>query len=312
MTIEDEVCSAIDGSHSKGAFQLLGAGALRLVEPSRWASPNRAVASPRTDHDRQRAAKERACASSPPPCPAPSLPGCRRPGTSPTTSCATPPRPPTRWCSPVGPGRRSGTTSPPPQFLDEVRGVAKGLVAAGVRPGDRVALISRTRYEWTLFDYAIWFAGAVGVPVYETSSAEQVGWILRDSGACAVVAEGPLPPQPDRRGPRRPRGAAPRLVDRRQRRRRAHPAGRRRPRRRARVPAHHRDPARPGHDHLHLGHHRSSQGLHAHPRQPDDRAGSGRPRARGAVRALRKRRRLDPAVPPAGPRVRAGHPGRVP
>jgi long-chain acyl-CoA synthetase len=77
------------------------------------------------------------------------------------------------------------------EFLDEVRGVAKGLVAAGIGPGDRVALISRTRYEWTLFDYAIWFAGGVGVPIYETSSAEQLGWILRDSGACAAVAEGP-------------------------------------------------------------------------------------------------------------------------
>jgi long-chain acyl-CoA synthetase len=77
------------------------------------------------------------------------------------------------------------------EFLDEVRGVAKGLVAAGVATGDRVALVSRTRYEWTLFDYAIWFAGAVSVPVYETSSAEQIGWILRDSGTCAVVAEGP-------------------------------------------------------------------------------------------------------------------------
>jgi long-chain acyl-CoA synthetase len=77
------------------------------------------------------------------------------------------------------------------EFLSEVRDVAKGLVAAGVEPGDRVALISRTRYEWTLVDYAIWFAGAVSVPVYETSSAEQVGHILRDSGARAVVAEGP-------------------------------------------------------------------------------------------------------------------------
>jgi long-chain acyl-CoA synthetase len=77
------------------------------------------------------------------------------------------------------------------EFLGEVRGVAKGLVAAGVQPGDRVALISRTRYEWTLVDYAIWFAGAVGVPVYETSAAEQVGHILRDSGAVAAVAEGP-------------------------------------------------------------------------------------------------------------------------
>jgi long-chain acyl-CoA synthetase len=77
------------------------------------------------------------------------------------------------------------------EFLGAVRGVAKGLVAAGVQPGDRVALISRTRYEWTLVDYAIWFAGAVTVPVYETSSADQVAWILRDSGARAAVAERP-------------------------------------------------------------------------------------------------------------------------
>ncbi len=77
------------------------------------------------------------------------------------------------------------------EFLAEVTGVAKGLVAAGVEVGDRVALISKTRYEWTLLDYAIWFAGAVTVPVYETSSQEQVAWILRDSGARAVVAEGP-------------------------------------------------------------------------------------------------------------------------
>ena len=76
------------------------------------------------------------------------------------------------------------------QFHDEVRAVAKGLVAAGVGVGDRVALLSKTRYEWTLLDYAIWFAGAVTVPIYETSSAEQIGWILQDSGARAVVAEG--------------------------------------------------------------------------------------------------------------------------
>ncbi|RYU09623.1 AMP-dependent synthetase/ligase [Nocardioides iriomotensis] len=75
------------------------------------------------------------------------------------------------------------------QFLDQVRGVAKGLMAAGVEAGERVALISRTRYEWTLLDYAIWFAGAVTVPVYETSSVEQVAWILEDSGAVAVVTE---------------------------------------------------------------------------------------------------------------------------
>ena len=74
-------------------------------------------------------------------------------------------------------------------FLDEIVGVAKGLVSAGVQPGDRVGLMSRTRYEWTLIDYAIWFAGAVTVPIYETSSAEQLEWILRDSGAVAVVLE---------------------------------------------------------------------------------------------------------------------------
>ncbi|WP_443093909.1 AMP-dependent synthetase/ligase [Nocardioides daphniae] len=77
------------------------------------------------------------------------------------------------------------------QFLAEVQAVSKGLVAAGVEVGDRVALISKTRYEWTLFDYAIWFAGAVTVPVYETSSTEQVQHILADSGAVAVVAESP-------------------------------------------------------------------------------------------------------------------------
>lgn len=74
-------------------------------------------------------------------------------------------------------------------FRAEVSAVAKGLIASGIEPGDRVALVSKTRYEWTLLDYAIWFAGAVTVPVYETSSAEQIAWILQDSGARAVVAE---------------------------------------------------------------------------------------------------------------------------
>ncbi|MEV4541093.1 AMP-dependent synthetase/ligase [Micromonospora echinaurantiaca] len=75
------------------------------------------------------------------------------------------------------------------QFRDEVTAVARGLVAAGVRPGDRVGLMSRTRYEWTLVDYAIWAAGGVTVPIYETSSAEQAAWILADSGAVACVVE---------------------------------------------------------------------------------------------------------------------------
>jgi long-chain acyl-CoA synthetase len=75
------------------------------------------------------------------------------------------------------------------QFCSQVSGLAKGLVAAGIQPGDRVVLMSRTRYEWTLADYAIWAAGAVTVPVYETSSAEQVEWIVTDSGARAAIAE---------------------------------------------------------------------------------------------------------------------------
>jgi long-chain acyl-CoA synthetase len=76
-------------------------------------------------------------------------------------------------------------------FLAEVRTVAKGLIASGVEPGDRVGLMSPTRYEWTLLDFAIWTAGAVTVPVYETSSTEQVSWILADSGAVACVVASP-------------------------------------------------------------------------------------------------------------------------
>ncbi|WP_326638132.1 AMP-dependent synthetase/ligase [Streptosporangium sp. NBC_01755] len=75
------------------------------------------------------------------------------------------------------------------EFRDQVAGVAKGLIAAGVEPGDRVALMSRTRYEWTVIDYAIWAAGAVGVPIYESSSADQSTWIISDSGAKAVFVE---------------------------------------------------------------------------------------------------------------------------
>ena len=73
----------------------------------------------------------------------------------------------------------------------EVRAVAKGLIANGIEVGDRVAIMSRTRYEWTIIDFAIWFAGAVPVPIYETSSAEQVNWILSDSGAAAIFVETP-------------------------------------------------------------------------------------------------------------------------
>ncbi|MBO3087630.1 AMP-dependent synthetase/ligase [Cellulomonas dongxiuzhuiae] len=74
-------------------------------------------------------------------------------------------------------------------FVAEVRAIAKGLVASGVEPGDRVAIMSRTRFEWTLVDFAVWTAGAVGVPIYETSSAEQVRWIASDSGVRLAVVE---------------------------------------------------------------------------------------------------------------------------
>jgi long-chain acyl-CoA synthetase len=75
------------------------------------------------------------------------------------------------------------------EFAGQVRDLAAGFLAAGVRPGDRVALMSRTRYEWTVLDYAILAAGGVVVPVYPTSSTDQVEWILGDSGAVAIVVE---------------------------------------------------------------------------------------------------------------------------
>ena len=75
------------------------------------------------------------------------------------------------------------------RFNEEVRGLAKGFIAAGVEAGDRIAIMSHTRYEWTLIDYALWTAGAVVVPIYETSSAEQAEWILANSEARAVIAE---------------------------------------------------------------------------------------------------------------------------
>ncbi|GAC51959.1 AMP-dependent synthetase/ligase [Gordonia amicalis] len=70
-----------------------------------------------------------------------------------------------------------------------ISSIAKGLIASGVNPGDRVALLSRTRLEWNLFDFAIWSAGAITVPIYDSSSASQIEWIMRDSGAVAIVLE---------------------------------------------------------------------------------------------------------------------------
>jgi len=77
------------------------------------------------------------------------------------------------------------------QVEEEIRATAKGLVAAGIQIGDRVAIMARTRYEWTILDFAIWFAGGCVVPIYETSSAEQVDWILNDSGSVGLIVETP-------------------------------------------------------------------------------------------------------------------------
>ncbi|MGI9824838.1 AMP-dependent synthetase/ligase [Agromyces sp. Marseille-Q5079] len=75
------------------------------------------------------------------------------------------------------------------EFYDQVIALAKGFVAAGVQPGDKVGLMSKVRYEWTLIDFAMWFAGGILVPVYETNSPAQVRWSLSDSGATAVILE---------------------------------------------------------------------------------------------------------------------------
>nr|WP_236778960.1 AMP-dependent synthetase/ligase [Agromyces seonyuensis] len=75
------------------------------------------------------------------------------------------------------------------EFHSQVIALAKGFVAAGVEPGQKIGMMSRTRYEWTLVDFAVWYAGAFLVPIYETSSPAQVAWILGDSGATSVIVE---------------------------------------------------------------------------------------------------------------------------
>ncbi|MBA8825622.1 long-chain acyl-CoA synthetase [Saccharopolyspora lacisalsi] len=77
------------------------------------------------------------------------------------------------------------------EFADQVLQVAKGLIATGLQPGERVALMSRTRYEWTLLDFSIWAAGCATVPIYETSASDQIEWILQDSQAKAIIIETP-------------------------------------------------------------------------------------------------------------------------
>ncbi|WP_017616956.1 AMP-binding protein, partial [Nocardiopsis gilva] len=86
----------------------------------------------------------------------------------------------------AGGGWQDATAS---EVRADVVAIAKGLVAAGIKPGDRVGLLSGNRYEWTLLDFAIWAAGAVSVPIYPSSSAEQIRMILADSGAVACVVD---------------------------------------------------------------------------------------------------------------------------
>jgi len=74
-------------------------------------------------------------------------------------------------------------------FAAEVLAVAKGLVSEGLMPGDRIAVMARTLYEWTVLDFAAWAAGLVTVPIYPTSSVFQARWILHDSGAVALITE---------------------------------------------------------------------------------------------------------------------------
>ncbi|QTX04920.1 AMP-dependent synthetase/ligase [Agromyces archimandritae] len=75
------------------------------------------------------------------------------------------------------------------EFRDQVVALAKGFAAAGIQPGDKIGLMCRTRYEWTLIDFAAWYAGAILVPIYETNSPAQVRWSMSDSGATAVILE---------------------------------------------------------------------------------------------------------------------------
>lgn len=96
---------------------------------------------------------------------------------------------PALFSKPLAEGRWQDVTAS--QFAADAGAIAKGFIARGLEPGARIGLMARTRYEWTLVDFAIWFAGCVTVPIYETSSPSQVAWILGDSGAHAVVVESP-------------------------------------------------------------------------------------------------------------------------
>ena len=183
-------------------------------------------------------------------------------------------------CSPCGPAA-GGSRSRRLQFADRVSSVAAGLIAAGIAAGDRVGLMAGASLDWLVCDFAIWAAGAVTVPVYETSSAAQVRWILGDSGAVAAfagsarlagtignaaAAEAGNRLADGRRRPRRARPGRTGSYDRRDSGRAADGRGQPQARR--------ADPGDAGHHRLHLGQHRPAEGLHDQSRQP----GRGGPR----------------------------------
>lgn len=88
--------------------------------------------------------------------------------------------------------RKEGATWEPVRADDiaaRITALAKGLIASGVQPGDRVALLSATRLEWVLLDFAIWSAGAITVPIYDSSSSSQIEWIMTDSAASTIIVE---------------------------------------------------------------------------------------------------------------------------
>lgn len=90
------------------------------------------------------------------------------------------------FATPQGDGWKDITAT---EFREQVVGLAKGFIAQGIAPGDRVAFMCKTSYEWSLVDFALFYAGAVMVPIYETSSPLQIHWVLEDSGARAMFVE---------------------------------------------------------------------------------------------------------------------------
>ncbi len=182
----------------------------------------------------------------------------------------------------------------------------------GIQTGDRVAVMSKTRYEWTLADFALFTVGAVVVPIYETSSAEQVEWILSDAGAKARVRRDRRARRHRRIGAGQHPGTGRGLAVRGRRDRGPDRRRRGRQRRRGDQAARVGDPRRPGLDHLHLGHHRAAQGLPAQPPQLRHRGRrtARRARATSSTRTPRRccscRSRTSSAGPSRSARSRPG------